>query len=113
LKAITLLNEKGGVGKTTLATHFAAGLTLRDLRVLLIDTDPQAHATTTFGLKKEPALHDLLVREAEFTDVLRAVPAERVTAPPDQPMPSPSAACAAQQRGNPRYPTTGQSTWIC
>jgi chromosome partitioning protein len=87
LKAITLLNEKGGVGKTTLATHLAAGLTLRDLRVLVIDTDPQAHATTTFGLKKEPALHDLLVREAEWTDVLRIVPGARYCLP-DQPMPS-------------------------
>ena len=42
MKVITLLNEKGGVGKTTLATHIAAGLARAGRRVVLLDADPQA-----------------------------------------------------------------------
>ena len=42
MKVVTLLNEKGGVGKTTLATHIAAGLARNGRRVVLLDADPQA-----------------------------------------------------------------------
>lgn len=75
MKTITLLNEKGGVGKTTLATHLAAGLAIRGGRVIVIDGDPQAHATLSLGMRERPALHDLLVRDANFNDVLESVPA--------------------------------------
>ena len=78
---ITLLNEKGGVGKTTLAIHIAAGLACRGARVMMIDGDPQGHATVRFGLKKEAGLYDLLVRNAEFDEVVRAVPGERFGIP--------------------------------
>jgi chromosome partitioning protein len=74
MKVITLLNEKGGVGKTTLALHLATGLAVRGHRVLLVDADPQGHATVMAGLAKEPGLYNLLVREAPFREVLRAVP---------------------------------------
>lgn len=77
MKIITLLNEKGGVGKTTLAVHIAAGLAVRGKRVLLIDGDPQGHATVRSGLKKTPGLYDLLVRDAEFTQVTRRISGER------------------------------------
>lgn len=73
MKVISLLNEKGGVGKTTLAVHIAAGMAIRGKRVLLIDADPQGHATVTFGLKKEPMLHDLLVRDLPFHKAVRPV----------------------------------------
>ncbi|MDX2078780.1 MAG: ParA family protein, partial [bacterium] len=46
LKTIGLFNEKGGVGKSTIATHIAAGLALRGATVVLIDTDPQGNATS-------------------------------------------------------------------
>jgi chromosome partitioning protein len=68
MKTITLLNEKGGVGKTTLAVHIAAGLALRGHRVMLIDGDAQGHATIRTGMPKAPALYDLLVRDAEWID---------------------------------------------
>jgi len=74
MKIITLLNEKGGVGKTTLATHIACGLAVRGMRVLLVDADPQGHATVALGLQKEPGLYDLLVRDAPFKSVLRFIP---------------------------------------
>ncbi|MEP6986900.1 MAG: ParA family protein [Chloroflexota bacterium] len=74
MKIITLLNEKGGVGKTTVATHIAAGLAVRGMRVLLVDADPQGHATVSLGLQKEPGLYDLLVRDATFKSVLRFIP---------------------------------------
>ncbi|NWF69082.1 MAG: ParA family protein [Chloroflexi bacterium] len=76
MKILSLINEKGGVGKTTLATHIAAGLAIRGYRVVLADADPQGHATVSMGLKKEPCFYDLLVRDAAFKDVLRRVPAE-------------------------------------
>ena len=74
MKIITLLNEKGGVGKTTLATHIAAGLAVKGMRVVLVDADPQGHATVALGLQKEPGLYDLLVRDVPFKSVLRFIP---------------------------------------
>lgn len=79
MHVITLLNEKGGVGKTTLATHIAAGLAVRGRRVVLVDSDAQGHATTSFGLPKAPGLYNLLVRDEEWKKVLIAVPRERWT----------------------------------
>jgi len=76
MKIIALLNEKGGVGKTTLATHIAAGLAIRGLRVVLADGDPQGQAGLLMGQQKEPGLYNLLIRDEEFRDVLRAVPPE-------------------------------------
>ncbi|GAB4516235.1 MAG: ParA family protein [Anaerolineae bacterium] len=76
MKVVTLINEKGGVGKTTLATHLAAGLAIRGYRVVLADADAQGHATVTMGLEKAPGMYDLLVRGASFREVLRPVATE-------------------------------------
>jgi chromosome partitioning protein len=81
MKVIALTNEKGGVGKTTIALHLAAGLAMRGYKVVLVDSDPQGHATISLGLKKEPGLYDLLVRDAAFKDVLRVPPPERYQVP--------------------------------
>lgn len=82
MKVITLSNEKGGVGKTTMATHIAAGLAVRGKRVLLIDADAQANATMGFGLEEEPGFYNLLVRRAKWNEVLRIITPEAYE-PPD------------------------------
>lgn len=77
MKVITLLNEKGGVGKTTLSFHIAAGLAARGARIMLIDSDPQGHATLMTGLQKAPGLYELLVRNANWKDVVEVIPPQR------------------------------------
>lgn len=84
MKTVTLINEKGGVGKTTIAIHVAAGLAIRGYKVVLADADAQGHATVSLGLKKDPGLYDLLVRGTPFKEVLRPVNPE-VYAPLEQP----------------------------
>lgn len=62
MNTITILNEKGGVGKTTIAITLSAGLAARGRRVLLIDADAQGNATIGVRARKYPGLYDLLVR---------------------------------------------------
>jgi chromosome partitioning protein len=68
MKVITILNEKGGVGKTTIAITVAAGLAARGHNVLLVDADAQGHATISLGLRKYPGLYDLLVRWQDLVE---------------------------------------------
>lgn len=70
---ITILNEKGGTGKTTLATHIAAGLAISGSQVVLIDADPQANSTTILGLDKSGKFYDFAVRNEAWQNVLQVV----------------------------------------
>lgn len=76
MKVITFINEKGGVGKTTLATNLAVGLMLRGNRVLFIDSDAQGNATNVLQIAKTGGFYHLMVDDAEWKDVLQIVPAD-------------------------------------
>ena len=81
MKIITLLNEKGGVGKTTVAFHIAAGLAVAGYRVLAVDADAQASLTDAMGFEPDAGLYDLIVRNRPFKDVIRYVNPEIYESP--------------------------------
>ncbi|WP_139488195.1 ParA family protein [Brevibacillus dissolubilis] len=72
-KIICIMNQKGGVGKTTTTLNLGAGLRQQGRRVLLVDLDPQASLTSAVGVQHRTltyTLYDLLKGEAEWDDVM-------------------------------------------
>ena len=72
-KTIAVVNQKGGVGKTTTAVNLTAALKELGLNVLLIDFDPQANATSGFGIDKRKAKHsiyDVIINNVPAADAV-------------------------------------------
>jgi len=78
---ISVINRKGGVGKTTMSAHIAAGLALRGYKVCLIDTDPQGSSAVMLGMEKENGVFDMLVNRTPIQNVIRRVPLESYATP--------------------------------
>src|SRR3954469_22694341 len=72
MKKISVLNMKGGVGKTTTAVHLAAGLAKRGRRVLLVDADPQGNVGHVFGLQPSATIRDVMLGSVAAADAVVA-----------------------------------------
>lgn len=72
-KIIAIINQKGGVGKTTTSINLSCGLAMKGFRVLLIDFDPQGHSTISYGFNSDGfqyAIHDVLINKRNIKEVI-------------------------------------------
>jgi len=72
---ISIINQKGGVGKTTTTINLAAGLALQNKKILVVDLDPQGNATTGLGLSNsensEETIYAVLNGTKKFSEVIK------------------------------------------
>jgi chromosome partitioning protein len=76
VRTIAVANQKGGCGKTTTAINLSASLALKGRTVLLIDLDPQGHATMGLGIDVEDldrGMYEVLLDDAKLKDVRRSI----------------------------------------
>ena len=73
-RVFAIANQKGGVGKTTTAINLAASLAANDIRVLVVDSDPQGNSTSGLGVAKDPgkpSLYHVLLGDTHARDAIR------------------------------------------
>ena len=81
-KIISIINQKGGVGKTTTVINLAAGLSMKEKKVLVIDLDPQGNATTGLGLSNtensENTIYSVLNGNKKISEVIQKTKFEKL-----------------------------------
>ena len=75
MKIISIINQKGGVGKTTTVINLASALTQQGKKILIIDLDPQGNATTGLGLsnieKSDETIYGILNGTKSISEVIK------------------------------------------
>jgi len=82
---ISVVNQKGGVGKTTTAVNLAAGLAILGKKILLIDIDPQGNATSGLGISKEKlenSIYNVFIDETLLENTIRTTDIDNLYAIP-------------------------------
>ena len=80
-RIIALVNQKGGVGKSTTAVNLGAALAVEGRKVLVVDCDPQGNTTTGFGIEKRALqrdVYDVLMQQATIDDVAQRTELEHL-----------------------------------
>src|SRR5258705_660183 len=76
MRCIALMNQKGGVGKTTTTVNLGAALAELGQRVCLVDLDPQAHLTINYGMEPTAdvvSLYNVLIEERSFLEAVHTI----------------------------------------